>query len=184
MGLGKWSGKVRAQWHNAPEAQKLLCCLGGKSKLAVLLTNVIFLNWLGLTSAQIFVQYDHCAPPWNAGCCSRSRALHSLHLSVLTQEQSKYACFVSRLEARNETGQRVHCFVAALPTRSSVLEKNKSFRPTHWIKEHGERHYPSRNGLRRQNLTRDCHSRHIKHNGLFVHQPCQRQFNYWWLSWF
>ncbi|XP_052559278.1 tumor protein p53-inducible nuclear protein 1 isoform X2 [Tympanuchus pallidicinctus] len=83
-----------------------------------------------------------------------------------------------RLEARNETGQRVRCFVAALPARSSFLEKNKSFRPTHWIKEHSKRHFLNRNGFRRQNLTRDCHSRHIKHNGLFVHQPCQRQFNY------
>ncbi|XP_074997541.1 tumor protein p53-inducible nuclear protein 1 isoform X5 [Calonectris borealis] len=83
-----------------------------------------------------------------------------------------------RLEARNETGQRVHCYVTALATRSTFLEKNKSFRPTHWIKEHNERHNLNRNGLRRQNLTRDCHSRQIKHNGLFVHQPCQRQFNY------
>ncbi|KAM6349430.1 tumor protein p53-inducible nuclear protein 1 isoform 7-T7 [Podargus strigoides] len=85
---------------------------------------------------------------------------------------------LARLEAQNETGQRVHCYVTALATRSTFLEKNKSFRPTHWIKEHNERHYLNRNGLRRQNLTRDCHSRQIKHNGLFVHQPCQRQFNY------
>ncbi|NWI49678.1 T53I1 protein, partial [Calyptomena viridis] len=83
-----------------------------------------------------------------------------------------------RLETRNETGQHVHCYVTALATRSTFLEKNKSFRPTHWIKEHNERHYLNRNSLRRQNLTRDCHSRQIKHNGLFVHQPCQRQFNY------
>ncbi|KAM9387089.1 tumor protein p53-inducible nuclear protein 1 [Phaethornis superciliosus] len=83
-----------------------------------------------------------------------------------------------RLEARNETGQHVHCYVTALATRSTFLEKNKSFRPTHWIKEHNERHSLNRNSLRRQNLTRDCHSRQIKHNGLFVHQPCQRQFNY------
>ncbi|NWS53062.1 T53I1 protein, partial [Chunga burmeisteri] len=83
-----------------------------------------------------------------------------------------------RLEAQNETGQRVHCYITALATRSTFLEKNKSFRPTHWIKEHNERHYLNRNSLRRQNLTRDCHSRQIKHNGLFVHQPCQRQFNY------
>lgn len=75
-------------------------------------------------------------------------------------------------------GQRVHCYVTALATSSTFLEKNKSFRPTHWIKEHNERHYLNRNSLRRQNLTRDCHSRQIKHNGLFVHQPCQRQFNY------
>ncbi|NXQ35554.1 T53I1 protein, partial [Alaudala cheleensis] len=83
-----------------------------------------------------------------------------------------------RLEARNETAQRVHCYVTALATSSTFLEKSKSFRPTHWIKEHHERHSLNRNSLRRQNLTRDCHSRQVKHNGLFVHQPCQRQFNY------
>ncbi|XP_053839318.1 tumor protein p53-inducible nuclear protein 1 isoform X2 [Vidua macroura] len=83
-----------------------------------------------------------------------------------------------RQEAQNETAQRVHCYVTALATSSTFLEKNKRFRPTHWIKEHNERHYLNRNSLRRQNLTRDCHSRQIKHNGLFVHQPCQRQFNY------
>ncbi|XP_066421378.1 tumor protein p53-inducible nuclear protein 1 isoform X2 [Molothrus aeneus] len=83
-----------------------------------------------------------------------------------------------RQEAQNEMGQRVHCYVTALATSSTFLEKNKSFRPTHWIKEHNERHCLNRNSLRRQNLARDCHSRQIKHNGLFVHQPCQRQFNY------
>ncbi|XP_036262535.1 tumor protein p53-inducible nuclear protein 1 isoform X2 [Molothrus ater] len=83
-----------------------------------------------------------------------------------------------RQEAPNEMGQRVHCYVTALATSSTFLEKNKSFRPTHWIKEHNERHCLNRNSLRRQNLARDCHSRQIKHNGLFVHQPCQRQFNY------
>ncbi|NXI58054.1 T53I1 protein, partial [Chloroceryle aenea] len=83
-----------------------------------------------------------------------------------------------RLEARNEAGQRVRCYVTALAAHSTFLEKNKSFRPIHWIKEHNERHCLNRNGLRRQNLTRDCHSRHVKHSGLFVHQPCHRQFNY------
>ncbi|XP_063028302.1 tumor protein p53-inducible nuclear protein 1 isoform X2 [Melospiza melodia melodia] len=83
-----------------------------------------------------------------------------------------------RQEARNETGQRVHCYVTALATSSAFLEKSKSFRPTHWIKEHNERHCLNRNSLRRQNLARDCHSRQIKHNGLLIHQPCQRQFNY------
>ncbi|XP_074981149.1 tumor protein p53-inducible nuclear protein 1 isoform X5 [Caretta caretta] len=83
-----------------------------------------------------------------------------------------------RMEARNEMGQHIHCYVATLAAHSSFLEQTKSFRPTQWIKEHNERPHLNRNSLRRQNLTRDCHSRQIKHNGLFVHQPCQRQYNY------
>ncbi|XP_001368955.1 tumor protein p53-inducible nuclear protein 1 isoform X1 [Monodelphis domestica] len=83
-----------------------------------------------------------------------------------------------RLEVQNEMGQHVHCYVAALAAHSTFLEQTKSFRPTQWIKEHSERHSLNRNSLRRQNLTRDCHSRQIKHNGWVVHQPCQRQYNY------
>uniref|UniRef100_A0A8C8RYZ2 Tumor protein p53 inducible nuclear protein 1 n=1 Tax=Pelusios castaneus TaxID=367368 RepID=A0A8C8RYZ2_9SAUR len=83
-----------------------------------------------------------------------------------------------RMEAQNEMGQHVHCYVAALAAHSRFLEQTKSFHSTQWVKEHNERHHLNRNSLRRQNLTRDYHSRQIKHSGLFVHQPCQRQYNY------
>ncbi|NWX92832.1 T53I1 protein, partial [Nothoprocta pentlandii] len=81
-----------------------------------------------------------------------------------------------RTEARSELGQRVHCYVATLTTR--LLEKNKSFWPSRRVKDRNERLCPTRNGLRRLNLAREGPSRQTRHNGLFVHQPCQRQFNY------
>ncbi|NXY87485.1 T53I1 protein, partial [Alcedo cyanopectus] len=83
-----------------------------------------------------------------------------------------------RPEARSDAGQRVHCYVTALAAHSAFLEKTKSFRPMAWLKEHGERQHLNRNGLRRQNLARDGHSRQLRSHGLFVHQPCHRQFNY------
>ncbi|KAM6214149.1 tumor protein p53-inducible nuclear protein 1 [Rhynchocyon petersi] len=83
-----------------------------------------------------------------------------------------------RVEAGNEMGQHLHCCVTALAAHTPFLEQPKSFRPSQWIKEHSERQSLTRNSLRRQNLTRDCHSRQIKHSGWVVHQPCPRQYNY------
>lgn len=83
------------------------------------------------------------------------------------------------MEAENEVGQHIHCYVAALAAHTAFLEQPKSFRPSQWIKEHSERQSLNRNSLRRQNLTRDCHSRPVKHSGWAVHQPCPRQYNYW-----
>ncbi|XDB56964.1 hypothetical protein ABFV05_010580 [Capra hircus] len=83
-----------------------------------------------------------------------------------------------RVDAENEMGQHIHCYVAALAAHTAFLEQPKSFRPSQWIKEHSERQSLNRNSLRRQNLTRDCHSRQVKHSGWAVHQPCPRQYNY------
>ncbi|XP_021543921.1 tumor protein p53-inducible nuclear protein 1 isoform X1 [Neomonachus schauinslandi] len=83
-----------------------------------------------------------------------------------------------RVESQDEMGQHIHCYVAALAAHTAFLEQPKSFRPSQWIKEHSERQSLNRNSLRRQNLTRDCHSRQVKHNGWAVHQPCPRQYNY------
>nr|XP_028592302.1 tumor protein p53-inducible nuclear protein 1 [Podarcis muralis]XP_028592303.1 tumor protein p53-inducible nuclear protein 1 [Podarcis muralis]XP_028592304.1 tumor protein p53-inducible nuclear protein 1 [Podarcis muralis]XP_028592305.1 tumor protein p53-inducible nuclear protein 1 [Podarcis muralis]XP_028592306.1 tumor protein p53-inducible nuclear protein 1 [Podarcis muralis]XP_028592307.1 tumor protein p53-inducible nuclear protein 1 [Podarcis muralis] len=83
-----------------------------------------------------------------------------------------------RSEAQSERGQHIRCYFAAITAHSTFLEQTKSFRPSQWIKEHNKRQYLNRNCLRRQNLTRDCYSRQLKNNGLFVHQPCQRQYNY------
>lgn len=87
-------------------------------------------------------------------------------------------CFCFRVEAQNEVGQHIHCYVAAVAAHAAFLEQPKSFRPSQWIKEHSERQALNRNSLRRQNLTRDCHSRQVKHSGWAVHQPCPRQYNY------
>ncbi|KAF3822625.1 hypothetical protein GH733_007999 [Mirounga leonina] len=84
----------------------------------------------------------------------------------------------SMVESQDEMGQHIHCYVAALAAHTAFLEQPKSFRPSQWIKEHSERQSLNRSSLRRQNLTRDCHSRQVKHNGWAVHQPCPRQYNY------
>lgn len=83
-----------------------------------------------------------------------------------------------RVEAQDEVEQHTHCYVAALAAHTTLLEQSKSFRPSQWIKEHSEKQSLNRNSLRRQNLTRDCHSRQGKHSGWVVHQPCPRQYNY------
>lgn len=83
------------------------------------------------------------------------------------------------MEAQSELGTHIHCCVAALAAQATFLEQPKSFRPSQWIKGHSERQSLNRNGLRRQNLTRDYHTRQMKHSGWVVHQPCPRQYNYW-----
>uniref|UniRef100_A0A8C3WGR8 Tumor protein p53 inducible nuclear protein 1 n=1 Tax=Catagonus wagneri TaxID=51154 RepID=A0A8C3WGR8_9CETA len=82
------------------------------------------------------------------------------------------------VEAHNEVEQHIHCYVAALAAHTAFLEQPKSFRPSQWMREHSERQSLNRNSLRRQNLTRDCHSRQVKHSGWAVRQPCPRQYNY------
>ncbi|XP_070798218.1 tumor protein p53-inducible nuclear protein 1 isoform X1 [Pituophis catenifer annectens] len=84
-----------------------------------------------------------------------------------------------RSEAQSKMGQHVQCYIAALAAHSTFLEQStKSFRPSQRIKEFSERQSLNRNCLRRQNLTRDPYTRQLKNSGFFVHQPCQRQYNY------
>ncbi|XP_069477478.1 tumor protein p53-inducible nuclear protein 1 isoform X1 [Ambystoma mexicanum] len=84
----------------------------------------------------------------------------------------------ARVDAQNEMGQHIRCYVSALAAHTNFLEQAKRFHPKQWSKGHNERSSLNRNRLRRQNLTRECHSRQIKQSGLFVRQPCQRQYNY------
>ncbi|XP_038203311.1 tumor protein p53-inducible nuclear protein 1 isoform X1 [Arvicola amphibius] len=83
-----------------------------------------------------------------------------------------------RMGAQSDMGEHIHCCVTALAAQATFLEQPKSFRPSQWIKGHSERQSLNRNGLRRQNLTRDCHTRQVKHSGWVVHQPCPRQYQY------
>lgn len=85
-----------------------------------------------------------------------------------------------RSEAQSKMGQHVQCYIAALAAHSTFLEQStKSFRRSQRIKEFSERQSLNRNCLRRQNLTKDPYTRQLKSSGFFVHQPCQRQYNYW-----
>lgn len=82
-----------------------------------------------------------------------------------------------RVEAPNTAGRHLQCYVTALAAAPpAFLGPPKSFRPSQWSREPIER--LNRNHLRRQNLTRECHSRHARPGGWTVHQPCPRQYNY------
>ncbi|XP_066480336.1 tumor protein p53-inducible nuclear protein 1 [Tiliqua scincoides] len=111
-------------------------------------------------------------------------AVHNTHHSLNKtncqeeEEEEPHDASNSRMESQSERGQHIRCYIAALAAHSTFQEQTKSFRPAQWMKEHNERQYLNRNCLRRQNLARDCYSRQLKNNGLFVHQPCQRQYNY------
>lgn len=76
-------------------------------------------------------------------------------------------------------GHRVHCYVATLAARTHCLEQAKTLHYTKLSKQQLEKKpLLNRKSLRRQNLIRGCHSHHIKHSGILVHQPCQRRYNY------
>lgn len=112
-----------------------------------------------------------------------SMSVYAVHnscpgLSEASCGNDEYNSSGPRMEAQSEMGKHIHCCVAALAAQATFLEQPKSFRPSQWIKGHSERQSLNRNGLRRQNLTRDCHTRQMKHSGWVVHQPCPRQYNY------
>ncbi|KAM4689589.1 tumor protein p53-inducible nuclear protein 1 isoform 1-T2 [Discoglossus pictus] len=80
------------------------------------------------------------------------------------------------VDLQNEKlSQRVVCPVAALKARIRILEQTKNYRCNKSSKQQFERRLMNRNGFRRQNLIRNCQT---KHRGLPVHQPCQRRYNY------
>lgn len=112
-----------------------------------------------------------------------SMSVYAVHnscpgLSEASCANDEYNSSGPRMEAQSEMGKHIHCCVAALAAQATFLEQPKNFRPSQWIKGHSERQSLNRNGLRRQNLTRDCHTRQMKHSGWVVHQPCPRQYNY------
>ncbi|XP_021077876.1 tumor protein p53-inducible nuclear protein 1 isoform X1 [Mus pahari] len=112
-----------------------------------------------------------------------SMSVYAVHnscpgLSEASCGNDEYNSSGPRMEAQSEMEKHIHCCVAALAAQATFLEQPKSFRLSQWIKGHSERQSLKRNGLRRQNLTRDCHTRQMKHSGWVVHQPCPRQYNY------
>ncbi|ERE85292.1 tumor protein p53-inducible nuclear protein 1 isoform X1 [Cricetulus griseus] len=112
-----------------------------------------------------------------------SMSVYAVHnscpgLSEASCGNEEYNSSSPRMEAQSEIGEHIHCCVAALAAQATFLEQPKGFRPSQWIKGHSERQSLNRNGLRRHNLTRDCHARQMKHSGWVVHQPCPRQYNY------
>uniref|UniRef100_A0A8C6RRX6 Tumor protein p53-inducible nuclear protein 1 n=1 Tax=Nannospalax galili TaxID=1026970 RepID=A0A8C6RRX6_NANGA len=145
------------------------------------------LECLADTSASCFLQFESCpmeesrfitlAPCFTAGGLTTIKAETSPMENLLIKHSSMSVYVVynscpglnesqgTEMEAQNELGQHIHCYVAALTAHATLLEQPKTFQL-------------SQNSLCRQNLTRDCRSQQVKHNGCVVHQPCPSWYNY------
>ncbi|XP_042321785.1 tumor protein p53-inducible nuclear protein 2 isoform X3 [Sceloporus undulatus] len=66
----------------------------------------------------------------------------------------------------------------SLTTKAAILEKVNQVRRIQRAKQLAEKHNLSQKVMQRQNRTRECRPRRAKHQGSFVYQPCQRQYNY------
>ncbi|XP_033009200.1 tumor protein p53-inducible nuclear protein 2 isoform X1 [Lacerta agilis] len=66
----------------------------------------------------------------------------------------------------------------SLATKAAILEKVNQVRRIQRAKQLSEKHKFSQKVMQRQNRTRECRPRRAKHQGSFVYQPCQRQYNY------
>ncbi|XP_060086964.1 tumor protein p53-inducible nuclear protein 2 isoform X3 [Heteronotia binoei] len=67
---------------------------------------------------------------------------------------------------------------SSLATKAAILEKVNQVRRIQRAKQLAEKHKLSKKVMQRQNRTRECRPRWAKHQGSFVYQPCQRQYNY------
>ncbi|KAM9250032.1 tumor protein p53-inducible nuclear protein 2 isoform 2-T2 [Dugong dugon] len=79
--------------------------------------------------------------------------------------------------ARREP-RALHHAPAPLPARATLLEKAGQARWLQRARQRAERHALSAKVVQRQNRVRESRPRRPKHQGSFVYQPCQRQFNY------
>ena len=79
--------------------------------------------------------------------------------------------------ARREP-RALHHAAAPLPARAALLEKSGQARRVQRARQRAERHALSAKVVQRQNRARESRSRRPKHQGSFVYQPGQRQFNY------
>uniref|UniRef100_A0A8C5P2C4 Transformation related protein 53 inducible nuclear protein 2 n=1 Tax=Jaculus jaculus TaxID=51337 RepID=A0A8C5P2C4_JACJA len=71
-----------------------------------------------------------------------------------------------------------HHAAAPLPRQAVLLEKAGQARRLQRARQRAERHALSAKVVQRQNRARESRSRRPKHQGSFIYQPCQRQFNY------
>ncbi|XP_037020443.2 tumor protein p53-inducible nuclear protein 2 [Artibeus jamaicensis] len=72
----------------------------------------------------------------------------------------------------------LHHAAAPLPARAAVLEKAGQVRRLQRARQRAERQVLSAKVMQRQNRARESRPRRPKHQGSFIYQPCQRQFNY------
>ncbi|XP_062956144.1 tumor protein p53-inducible nuclear protein 2 isoform X2 [Cynocephalus volans] len=72
----------------------------------------------------------------------------------------------------------LHHAAAPLPVRAVLLEKAGQVRRLQRARQRAERRALGAKVLQRQNRARESRPRRPKHQGSFIYQPCQRQFNY------
>ncbi|XP_024415493.1 tumor protein p53-inducible nuclear protein 2 [Desmodus rotundus] len=72
----------------------------------------------------------------------------------------------------------LHHAAAPLPARATLLEKAGQVRRLQRARQRAERPALSAKVMQRQNRARESRPRRPKHQGSFIYQPCQRQFNY------
>ncbi len=90
------------------------------------------------------------------------------------------AVWLCRSDVQRRPSHPSGCYTAALvAAHAGFLEQTKNGRLAQRIRENVERQQLSRNALRRLNLLRDGGARQAKATGGYVHQPGQRQYNYW-----
>uniref|UniRef100_A0A8C0FZD0 Tumor protein p53 inducible nuclear protein 2 n=1 Tax=Chelonoidis abingdonii TaxID=106734 RepID=A0A8C0FZD0_CHEAB len=68
--------------------------------------------------------------------------------------------------------------LTSLTAKAAILEKVSQVRRIQQAKQLVEKHKLSQKVMQRQNRARERHPRRAKHQGSFVYQPCQRQYNY------
>nr|XP_005986809.1 PREDICTED: tumor protein p53-inducible nuclear protein 2 isoform X2 [Latimeria chalumnae] len=66
----------------------------------------------------------------------------------------------------------------AITSQARTLEKVSHIRHIQRAKLRVEKHWLTKSHFQRQNLARECRPRRAKHQGSFVYQPCQRQYNH------
>ncbi|XP_062923365.1 tumor protein p53-inducible nuclear protein 1 isoform X2 [Mobula hypostoma] len=163
---------------------------------------------LGERSDSCFLQLDSCTleeswfitppPCFTAGGCApvqmETSPLENLliehpSMSVYTvynvqsnvRENSGTAEYESesfRGNTADQVGHHIHFYTAAAATQTDSVVQASQLRYVQRGKEHDARHLVNRNSIRRQNLTRECLSRQVKHTSHVLQQPCQRQYNY------
>nr|XP_051702141.1 tumor protein p53-inducible nuclear protein 2 [Oryctolagus cuniculus] len=88
------------------------------------------------------------------------------------------ACPCRELAPARREPRALHHAAAPLPARAVLLEKAGQARRLQRARQRAERHALSAKVVQRQNRARESRPRRPKHQGSFVYQPCQRQFNY------
>ncbi|XP_064420705.1 uncharacterized protein LOC135352573 [Latimeria chalumnae] len=86
--------------------------------------------------------------------------------------------FFIRTLPQIQVERRTATHPTAITSQARTLEKVSHIRHIQRAKLRVEKHWLTKSHFQRQNLARECRPRRAKHQGSFVYQPCQRQYNH------